>query len=81
MKFVGVERAARETSDTQVDPGTQALGLTIPGLEIASAELIWQPRQNGWLSMGPKPSAAVWAVVKNAVPSSIACRSSRVAEG
>ena len=40
LKLVGVERAARETSDTQVDPGTQELELTIPGLEIASAELI-----------------------------------------
>ena len=39
-RFVGVARAARETRDTQVDPGTQVLELTIPGAEMASAELM-----------------------------------------
>src|SRR5262245_57765522 len=40
LKFVGVERAARETSETQVDPERQELWSTSPALEMASAEFM-----------------------------------------
>jgi hypothetical protein len=36
-KFVGVERAARATLDTQVDPGIQDLGVSSPGPRTPSA--------------------------------------------
>ena len=69
LKFVGVERAARDTWDTQVDPGILDFGLNSPWLCTPSAVFRWQPRQNAWLLIGPKPSFAVCGVVKNVSPS------------
>jgi hypothetical protein len=45
-KLVGVERAARETRDTQVDPNKHEAALNSPGVGTVSAVLSWQPRQN-----------------------------------
>src|SRR5208283_931127 len=80
-KLVGVDRAARETLDTHVEPGVHDPGLRSPGLWTASAVLMWQPRQNNWLFSGPRPSAAVCGVVKNLIPSRTACCSLVVASG
>src|SRR2546421_667610 len=67
-KFVSVERAARETFDTQVEPPGQ-FGPKSPLLLTASAVFKWQPTQAGWLSSGPSPSPALWNIVKNFIPS------------
>src|SRR5271166_5249005 len=45
-KLVGVERAARVTWDTQVDPLKHVFALNSPGLRTPSAAFSWQPRQN-----------------------------------
>ncbi len=80
-KLVGVERAARATLDAQVDPRIHVFGLNSPGLRTPSAVFKWQPRQNAWLLIGPRPSAAVWGVVKKVSPSRNSWRSSSVASG